>query len=62
MNAKQCVVLYNITPEEASSVKNHDIRAAISNILGPVIIDFINRYNFSSSKPKFMIQLSFEKD
>lgn len=55
---KRCVVIDNLTPEVAKSLNQDTIRRAISEKIGPVFIDLINRYKHNSPNPKFIVQFT----
>ena len=57
---ERCIVVSSTATDKTTFKKlNHDtIRRTLSENHGPLIIDMINRYKFSSDNPRFIIQLS----
>ena len=60
----KCVVISSTNPDKThlNSVNQDDIRKAISNNHGPLIIDSIRKYKFDSPNPRFMVQLGTTTD
>lgn len=56
----KCLVLTDISQENAVKLNQDDIRQAINKQVGPTMIDLVNRYKFNSSNPKFILQLADE--
>jgi viroplasmin and RNaseH domain-containing protein len=56
----KCVVVYDLKSADIQKINQDIVRAEITNNFGPVEIDFVNRYKFSSKSPKMIIQFTDE--
>lgn len=56
----KCIVITDISKDTAMKLNQDDIRSTINQHYGPIMIDKINRYKFSSASPKFIVQLAHE--
>lgn len=57
-NPERCLVITDLSPDNAKSINQDTIRIAINRQFGPTMIDFINVYKPRSPNPKFIVQLT----
>jgi hypothetical protein len=58
----KCIVIHDLCTSEVSKINQDVVRALISDKFGPMIIDFVSKYKFTSNFPKFVVQFADAKN
>jgi hypothetical protein len=58
----KCLVIHDLCTAEIQNINQDVVRGVISDNFGPMIIDFVSKYKFSSNSPKFIVQFADVKN